>query len=82
MAPRTRKFRKRLRRIPKDCFFCKQKTQPDYKETDTLKHFLGEWGRIIGKKETGVCHKHQRILAISIRRARYIALLPYVVRPS
>lgn len=82
MIKKRRQIKRRLRRPPKDCFFCKQKAEPDYKGVETLQHFISDWGRIIGRKETGICHKHQRILAISVKRARFLALLPYVVRPS
>ncbi len=52
----------------------------DYKDTETLKKFLNPHARILSRKKTGVCAKHQRKLAQAIKRARFLALLPYVSR--
>ena len=49
----------------------------DYKQTDMLRRFLTERGKIKGRRKTGNCAKHQRRLAIAIKRARHIALLPF-----
>jgi len=80
-------MKKTFRRVRKTfkkgaCFFCKQKTDPDYKDIDTLKHYLSERGKIQPRPETNVCHKHQRVLSLSVKRARFMALLPFIVRPS
>ncbi len=64
------------------CFFCKQHLEPDYKEIDILKKFISDRGKILSSVDTGVCHKHQRRLTQSIKRARFIALLPFIVRPT
>lgn len=70
-------------------FFRRKKTCPfsepgapkiDYKDTRLLEKFLSERGRIIPRRITAVSAKHQRELAIAIKRARYLALLPYVAR--
>lgn len=74
--------RRIVRRVPKDCLFCKQKIEPDYKEVDTLRHFVTERGKIIPRSSSGICQKHQGLLAASIKQARYLALLPFIVRPS
>lgn len=76
-----RKIRKRIIKI-KDCSFCKLKTEPDYKDTDNLKHFFSDRGKILPRMITGICQKHQMRLARSIKHARYMALLSYIVRPS
>lgn len=55
---------------------------PDYKDIETLKRSLSERGKVLGRRESGVCQKHQHSLALSVKRARYMALLPYIVRPS
>jgi small subunit ribosomal protein S18 len=52
----------------------------DYKDTKMLERYLSERGRIIPRRITAVSAKHQRELAKAIKRARYLALLPYVVR--
>jgi len=52
----------------------------DYKDTETLKKFLNPHARILARKRTGVCAKHQRQLAQSVKRARFMGLLPYVSR--
>ena len=70
-------------------FFRRKKTCPfsepgapkiDYKDTRLLEKFLSERGRIIPRRITAVSAKHQRALAIAIKRARYLSLLPYVAR--
>ena len=63
----------------KVCKFCAQKLKIDYKEADTLRRFITERGKILPRRITGTCAKHQRALALAIKQARSIALLPYVV---
>ncbi len=63
----------------KVCAFCvAKKDEIDYKDIATLKKFITEKGKILPKRMTGTCSKHQRELAIAVKRARQIALLPYV----
>jgi small subunit ribosomal protein S18 len=62
----------------KVCKFCAQKMKIDYKEADTLRRFITERGKILPRRITGTCAKHQRALALAIKQARSIALLPYV----
>jgi len=62
----------------KVCRFCVQKLRADYKDADTLRRFITERGKILPKRITGTCAKHQRALAVSIKQARVIALLPFV----
>jgi small subunit ribosomal protein S18 len=62
----------------KVCKFCSQKLKIDYKEADTLRRFITERGKILPRRITGTCAKHQRALALAIKQARSIALLPYV----
>lgn len=52
----------------------------DYKDTELLKRFVNPHGRIMGKKRTGVSSEYQRKLALAIKRARFMGLLPYVSR--
>jgi small subunit ribosomal protein S18 len=62
----------------KICKFCAQKMKIDFKESDTLRRFITERGKILPRRITGTCDKHQRSLALAIKQARSIALLPYV----
>jgi small subunit ribosomal protein S18 len=52
----------------------------DYKDTDLLKRFLSTSARILGKRRTDVTTKNQRKLAVAIKRARFMGLLPYVAK--
>jgi len=62
----------------KVCKFCAQKLKIDYKEADTLRRFITERGKILPRRITGTCAKHQRALSLAIKQARSIALLPFV----
>lgn len=71
--------RKKVYQRRKVCRFCADKElQMNYKDIRTLKYFLSERGKIIPRRITGTCAKHQRLLNVQIKRARTIALLPYV----
>ena len=68
------------RRMPKKkvCTFCVEKINDiDYKDVARLRKFITEKGKMLPRRMTGVCAKHQRVLAIAIKRARQMALLPY-----
>lgn len=68
---------KRTRR--KVCAFCVDKVSSiDYKDVAKLRRFLSERGKIVPRRVTGSCARHQRQLTTAIKRARHIALLPYV----
>jgi small subunit ribosomal protein S18 len=59
------------------CAFCLEKTKTiDYKDLGTLRRSLTDRGKIKSRRKTGTCAKHQRRLAIAVKRARYLALLP------
>jgi len=60
--------------------FVKSGTKPDYKKVDELKPFMSERGKIMPKTRTGLTAKSQRLLAIAVKRARHLAILPFVVR--
>jgi small subunit ribosomal protein S18 len=60
------------------CSFCEDKIEPSYKNVDALKRKLTERGKILPRRVTGVCAKHQRKLATEVKRARHIALIPFV----
>ncbi len=63
----------------KVCAFCAEKaTSIDYKDSGKIRRFLTERGKISPRRASGTCAKHQRQLAVAIKRARIMALLPYV----
>ena len=62
----------------KVCRFCANKAKIDYKDSDGLRRFTTERGKILPRRITGTCSKHQKELAVAIKRARAICLLPYV----
>jgi small subunit ribosomal protein S18 len=62
---------------PKVCPFCTDKLVVDYKDVSRLRRYVSDRGRIEPRRRTGACAKHQRRLALAIKRARYLALLPY-----
>lgn len=65
----------------KVCRFCAEKVKDiDYKDVKLLQRFLNSYGKIESRKRTGSCQKHQRALAVSLKRARHIAILPFVVK--
>ena len=64
---------------PKVCQFCVDKVKKiDYKQSDMLRRFVSERGKIRPRRQTGTCARHQRHLALAIKRARHLALLPFV----
>jgi small subunit ribosomal protein S18 len=70
---------KKQRSKKKFCFFCKNKiTFIDYKDVELLKKHISINGKISPRRVTGTCAKDQRMLAVAIKRARQVALLPYV----
>jgi small subunit ribosomal protein S18 len=63
----------------KPCLFCKDKVeQVDYKDVATLRKFISERGKIRSRRITGACRRHQSQVARAVKRARELALLPYV----
>jgi len=79
MEDRAQKRPRNRRPKKKYCAFCAEKaTGIDYKDTAKLRKFLSERGKIAPRRASGVCAKHQRDLAIAIKRARIMALLPYI----
>ena len=74
MAKYTRIYRK------KACSFCKDKTEPNYKDVETLRKFTTDRGKILSRARSGTCSVHQRKLATAVKRARILALLPFVPR--
>jgi small subunit ribosomal protein S18 len=63
------------------CYFCKEKIEEvDYKNYSALRRFMSDKGKIRSRRITGACRKHQRQVAVAVKRAREMALLPYVSR--
>ena len=61
------------------CEFCVDRVETiDYKNIDLLRNYVTDRGKILSRRKTGACARHQRLLAVAIKRARFIALLPYV----
>lgn len=76
-AKKDRKNRRQRRRV---CNFCVDKIEfIDYKDINRLKRFISERGKILPRRISGNCAKHQRQLTTAIKRARNIALLPYTM---
>ncbi len=71
--------RRRQQPRKKVCQFCLDKVEHiDYKDVAKLRRYVTEKGKIVSRRQTGVCAKHQRALATAIKRARYMGLLHYV----
>lgn len=63
---------------PRSCIFCTEElAAPDVEDREALRRFLSPQAKILPRRKTGVCSKHQRRLARAIKRAREIGLLPY-----
>ena len=72
-------FRQNNRKRKKVCQFCAEKIEHiDYKDTARLRKFVSERSKILPRRITGTCAKHQRQVTIAVKRARQVALLPYV----
>ena len=72
------KRRSGIRRRKKVCVFCGKDNVIDYKDTAKLKRYVSERGKILPRRITGNCARHQRALTTAIKRARPLSLMPYV----
>ena len=70
--------RRPINKKKKVCVFCGKDNVIDYKDINKLKRYISERGKILPRRITGNCAKHQRALTVAIKRARHIALMPYV----
>ena len=75
---RAERPRRTIRRRKKVCVFCGKDSSIDYRDTAKLKKYVSETGKILPRRITGNCAKHQRALTVAIKRARHVALMPYV----
>lgn len=71
---------KKLRPVPKNCPFCGNDTEPSYKDLESIRRYISERGKILAHTRTGICSKHQRHVTREIKRARHLALVPFVNR--
>ena len=72
--------RRPMRRRKKVCVFCGDKNNTiDFKDVNKLKRYVSERGKILPRRITGNCAKHQRALTVAIKRARHLALMPYTI---
>ena len=74
-APARRRAPHRRKKV---CVFCGKDNVIDYKDVNKLKRYISERGKILPRRITGNCAKHQRDLTVAIKRARHVALMPYV----
>ena len=78
MAEDRKPIVKRRMKRRKVCYFCAEKINVlDYKNTQSFKKFVTDRGKIVPKRNSGICAKHQRMLAQAVKRARYIGLLAH-----
>ncbi len=76
-APKDKKKRRPAKK--KKCFFCTEGfVVIDYKDEELMRKMMTERGKISPRRNTGTCPKHQRLLATAIKRARHLALVPFV----
>lgn len=76
----TIRKKRNIREVAKECYFCTEKKNPDFLDIEVLKKFISERGKIQSRQRTGTCSKHQRKLTTAIKRGRFLALLPFIVR--
>ncbi len=70
--------KKRVLARYKKCAYCIGKTEPDYKQVDVLRRHVSDRGKILSSDKSGICSKHQRGVSVAVKRARHLALLPFV----
>ena len=75
---KEKSFRKPRKKV---CNFCVDSIDEiDYKDVEKLKRYISDKGKILPRRATGACAKHQRDITLEVKRARHIALLPYTVQ--
>lgn len=67
-------------RVKKDCVFCKNDVEIDYKNLELLTRYVSSRGKILSRRISGNCAKHQRKVSREIKRARFLNLIPYTGR--
>ena len=74
-APARRRVPRRRRKV---CVFCGKDNVIDYKDAAKMRKYISERGKILPRRVTGNCAKHQRAVTLAVKRARHLAILPYV----
>ena len=74
-APVRKRAPRRRRKV---CVFCGKDNTIDYKDVNKLKRYVSERGKILPRRVTGNCAKHQRAITVAVKRARHMAIMPYV----
>ena len=74
-APARRRMPRRRRKV---CVFCGKDNFVDYKDAAKMRKYVSERGKILPRRVTGNCAKHQRAVTLAVKRARHLAILPYV----
>lgn len=74
-APARRRAPHRRKKV---CVFCGKDNVIDYKDVNKLKRYISERGKILPRRITGNCAKHQRALTVAIKRARHMSMMPYI----
>ena len=81
MAKKSKLPRRKLQKnTPKTCYFCDEKKQPTFADISVLQRFTTERGKLISRERNGLCSSHQKAITIEVKRARFLALLPFIVR--
>jgi small subunit ribosomal protein S18 len=80
MAKSKPKRRIQKTNAPKNCSFCDEKKEPTFADTPVLLRFVTERGKLIPRSRSGLCAKHQKALTVTVKHARHLALLPFIVR--
>lgn len=67
--------------IQRHCTFCVKSVEAiDYKDTESFRRYLSSYAKIVPKRKSGNCSRHQRMLSVAIKRARIMALIPFTIR--
>ena len=74
-APARKRAPRRRRKV---CVFCGKDNVIDYKDAAKLRRYVSERGKILPRRVTGNCAKHQRAITVAVKRARHVAIMPYV----
>ena len=78
---RDKRGTNRMEPNSRNCHLCENKiTYVDYKDTQFLRRFMSPHAKILGRKRTGSCQKHQKLITKALKRARHMALLPFVAQ--
>jgi small subunit ribosomal protein S18 len=79
MAKKKKFIKKNIKNnAPKRCFFCSEKKEPTFEDTQVLGRFMTDRAKIISALRSGLCAKHQKRVTVEIKHARHLALLPFV----